>query len=479
MYDLVVIGTGPAGQKAAIAGAKLGKRVAIIERKQRSIGGVCLHSGTIPSKTMREAILHLTGFSQRNVYGSRYHKKHQITMPDLLRKLASVTDREIDVINDHLDHNGIDVIEGEASFVGPHELVVKQAETSLGIHGENIVIACGTRPARPDHIPFDNEIVFDSDEILRLNRIPKNMIVVGAGVVGIEYAIMFAVLGVRVTVLESRDRMLEFCDREIVEMLQYESRALGMIFRFGETVTNIEKVADDTVAVELQSGKRLAADTVLFSVGRQGDTDQLNLPSIGIECDHRGRVACDEHFQTSVDHVYAVGDIIGFPALASTAMEQGRQAVCHAFGVPTKTWEHLPYGLYTIPEISMIGKTEQQLTHAAIPYEVGKARYSEIARGQINGDEGGLLKLIFHRDTRELLGVHCIGDRATELIHIGQAVMAHGGTVEYFRDAVFNYPTYAECYKVAAFDGINRASVGLLPMTEDSLSPTLPTGAGI
>lgn len=459
-YDLIVIGSGPAGQKAAIAGAKLGKRVAIVEREQREIGGVCLHTGTIPSKTMREAILHLTGYSQRNVYGDLYHKKNCITMTEVLRKLARVTQREIDVISEHFDRNGIDVIEGEGSFVSPHELMVCQADASLRIQGDRFVIACGTRPARPSHIPFDEQCIFDSDEILRLDRIPKNMIVVGAGVVGIEYAIMFAVLGVSVTVIESRENLLDFCDREIVEMLLYESRALGMMFRFGETVTGIERVSENNVAVQLGSGKRLAADTVLFSVGRQGDTERLNLEAAGIESDDRGRIQCDENCQTSVSNIYAVGDIVGFPSLASTSMEQGRRAVCHAFGQRTKLWEHLPYGLYTIPEISMIGKTEQALTSASIPYEVGKARYSEIARGQINGDESGMLKLIFHRDTKELLGVHCIGDRATEIIHIGQAVMAHGGTVEYFRDAVFNYPTYAECYKVAAFDGLNRASLG-------------------
>jgi NAD(P) transhydrogenase len=456
-YDLIVIGSGPAGQKAAIAGAKLGKRVAIVERQQRVIGGVCLHTGTIPSKTMREAILHLTGFLQRDVYGDLYHKKHSITMPDLMRKLAQVTKNEVDVINDHFDSNNIEVIEGEASFRSPHEISVQQGEVAMIIEGEKIVLACGTRPARPSHIPFDDRRVFDSDDILKLQKIPRNMIVVGGGVVGFEYAIMFAVLGVNVTVIEGRDHLLGFCDREISESLLYQARSLGMMFRFGETVTGIHEVNEKRVAVELESGKRLAADTVLFSVGRVGDSQNLNPELAGIECDDRGRIKCSEDLQTSAQHIYAVGDIVGFPALASTSMEQGRRAVYHAFDQPFKSWDHLPYGLYTIPEIAMIGKTEQELTQESVPYEVGKAQFSEIARGQINGDLTGMLKLIFHRDTKELLGVHCIGDNATELIHIGQAVMAHNGTVEYFRDAVFNYPTYAECYKVAAFDGLNRA----------------------
>ena len=459
MYDLIVIGSGPAGQKAAIAGAKLEKRVAIVERDQRNIGGVCLHTGTIPSKTMREAILHLTGFRQREVYGGQYRMKQRITMDVLRRKLSQVTQNEVDVINDHFYSNGIDIIQGNASFVSPSEILVDQDSGSLVLEADQIVIASGTQPARPSHIPFDGRRVFDSDDILLLDHIPHDLVVVGGGVVGIEYAIMFAVLGVKVTLIEGRERILEFCDTEIVDALLYHARSLGMTFRFGENVTSIDEVCDDKVAVLLESGKRFVADTVLFSVGRQGDSDGLNLDAAGLKADKRGRIKCSESFQTEVSHIHAVGDIVGFPALASTSMEQGRRAVLHAFDEPYQSWGHMPYGLFTIPEISMVGKSEQQLTEESVPYEVGTARFSEIARGQINGDHTGLLKVIFHRQTKEILGVHCIGDNATEVIHVGQAVMALGGTVEYFRDAVFNYPTYAECYKVAAFDGLNRATL--------------------
>ena len=468
MHDLIVVGSGPAGQKAAIAAAKLGKRVAIVERQRKGIGGVCLHTGTIPSKTMREAILHLTGFRQRSVYGEQYGKKHRITMDDLRRKLAQVTQNEMDVINDHFDSNGVDVLEGDAHFVNANEIEIINGSSSVNLTADRFVLACGTVPARPDHIPFDSASVFDSDDILSLDRIPKNLIVVGGGVVGIEYAIMFAVLGVDVTVVESRDRLLGFCDQEIVDMLLYHARSLGMMFRFGEAVTRVQPVDDGRVVVELQSGKRLAGDTVLFSVGRQGDTSGLNLPAAGLTSDERGRISCSGDCQTEVPHIYAVGDIVGFPALASTSMEQGRRAVLHAFSEKYEAWESMPYGLFTIPEISMVGESEETLTHQQVPYEVGTARFSEIARGQINGDQSGLLKIIFHRQSKKLLGVHCIGDNATELIHIGQAVMELGGTVEYFRDAVFNYPTYAECYKVAAFDGLNRASLGDIQMEPEA-----------
>jgi NAD(P) transhydrogenase len=455
-YDLVVIGSGPAGQKGAIAAAKLNKRVAIIERSQLGPGGVCLHSGTIPSKTMREAILHLTGFRQRDVFGERYRDKRRITMQDIKRQVAHVIEHEIDVIHDQLDRNGIDLYRGQARFSSPHDLAVACGEEVHSLQAEHVLVACGTRPARPANVPFDGKHVFDSDEILQLESIPRSLIVVGGGVIGLEYAIMFATLGVRVTVVDGRERLLEFCDREIVDALLFHCRSLGMVFRLGEDVIGVDRVDSDRVALHLESGKRLIGDSVLFTGGRIGDTAGLNLQAAGLDPDERGRLWCDENHRTLVPHIYGAGDVVGFPALASVSMEQGRRAVCHAFGQPFHACRHMPYGLYTIPEISMVGKSEEQLTKDRVPYEVGIARFREIARGQILGDKLGLLKILFHRTTRKLLGVHCIGETATEIIHIGQSVMAFDGTIDYFRDTVFNYPTMAECYKVAAFDGLNK-----------------------
>ncbi len=455
-YDLLVIGSGPAGQKGAIAAAKLNKRVALIERCRRQIGGVCLHTGTIPSKTMREAILHLTGYRQRDVYSDLYRRKRRITMNDLRRKLAHVTQLELEVVEDQLDRNGVDMFDGDAKFVGPHEVEIKTGDGRQRLEAEKILVATGTRPTRPGHIPFDGRTIFDSDEVLTIDHIPRSMIVVGGGVIGIEYAIMFATLGVEVTVIDGREQLIDFCDREIVESLLYHARSLGMMFRLGEEVVSIQKLNGDLAVVELESGKRLIAENILMSVGRVGDTRSLDLAAAGLEADDRGRLWCNENFQTWVEHVYAVGDVVGFPALASVSMEQGRRAVCHAFQQPFLPCQNMPYGLFTIPEISMVGKNEQQLTAGHVPYEVGVAHFREIARGHISGDQTGMLKLLVHRNTRELLGVHCIGETATEIVHIGQAVMSLGGTVDYFRDNVFNYPTMAECYKVAAFDALNK-----------------------
>lgn len=458
-YDLIVIGSGPAGQKGAIAAAKLGKRVALVERRSCDLGGVCLHTGTIPSKTMREAILYLTGFRQRDVYGDQFRHKRHITMASLQRKLEQVTRAEREIIEEQLDRNGIDVFAGEAAFLDSHTIEVRADSQETRITGDHFLLAPGTRPARPDHIPFDGQHVFDSDEILSLEEIPRSMIVVGAGVIGIEYAIMFATLGVRVTVVDGRERVLDFCDREIVDGLLHHARSLGMMLRVGEEVTSIVRSHSGAVAVELESQKRLVADTVLFSVGRTGDTESLNLEAAGLNVCKRGRIEANSDHQTAVPHIYAVGDVIGFPALASTSMQQGRRAVSHAFGQAFEPCTTIPYGLFTIPEISMIGPSEEQLTADRIPYEVGHANFHEIARGQIMGEHVGMLKLLFHRETRVLLGVHIIGDSATELIHIGQAVLAFGGTIDYFCDTVFNYPTLAEAYKVAAFDGRNRLFV--------------------
>ena len=465
-YDLVVIGSGPAGQKGAIAAAKLNKRVAMIERSQLGPGGVCLHSGTIPSKTMREAILRLTGYRQRDVSGERYRDKRKITMHDLKRQIAHVVAHEMEVIHDQLDCNGIDLFHGRAHFTGPHDLVVECANETSRLQTEYVLVACGTKPARPASIPFDGKCVFDSDEVLQLESIPRSLIVVGGGVIGLEYAIMFATRGVRVTVIDGRQNLLEFCDREVVDTLLFHCRSLEMMFRLGEDVIGVDRIKGDRVAVQLESGKRLIGDSVLYAAGRVGDTAELNLTAAGLEPDERGRVWCDENHRTWKEHIYGAGDVVGFPALASVSMEQGRRAVCHAFGLPFRSCQHMPYGLYTIPEISMIGKNEEQLTKEKVPYEVGIARFKEIARGQILGDQLGMLKLLFHRVTRQILGVHCIGETATEIIHIGQAVMSFGGKIDYFRDTVFNYPTMAECYKVAAFNGLNKLDLDEQPVME-------------
>jgi NAD(P) transhydrogenase len=456
-YDLVVIGSGPGGQKAAIAAAKLGKSVAIIERG-RMLGGVCVNTGTIPSKTLREAVVYLTGMSQRELYGASYRVKEKITPADLLARTQHVIGKEIDVVRSQLMRNRIDLYEGHARFIDEHSLVVEDPSRAerITLAGRNIVIATGTKPLRPTGVDFDTERVLDSDGILDLKTIPTSMVVVGAGVIGIEYASMFAALGTKVTVVEKRATMLDFCDPEIVEALRFHLRDLAVTFRFGEEVTAVDVGTGGTVTT-LASGKQIPADTVMYSAGRQGQTDHLDLPAAGLEADARGRIFVDDDYQTKVDHIYAVGDVIGFPALAATSMDQGRLAAYHAFGEPCKGMTELqPIGIYSIPEVSYVGATEVDLTKESVPYEVGVSRYRELARGQIAGDSYGMLKLLVSTDDLRLLGVHIFGTNATEMVHIGQAVMGCGGTVEYLVDAVFNYPTFSEAYKVAALDVMNK-----------------------
>jgi len=455
-HDLLVIGSGPAGQKAAVQAAKLGRRVAVVERGDR-LGGVCMNTGTIPSKTLREAALYLTGMSQRSLYGQSYRVKEDLTIDDLLWRTQRVIERETDVVRDQLSRNRVSLVFGTASFADPHTLRVaglRGGEQHLS--GEKIVIATGSCPARPSSVEFDDCRIIDSDGILHLDRIPASLVVVGAGVVGIEYAAIFAALGAKVTIVEKRERLLDFCDGQIVEALQYHLRELGLTFRLGETVTAVELYEDGTVT-HLESGKRILAEVVLYSAGRQGATAELELENAGLEADERGRIAVDERYRTSVEHIYAVGDLIGFPSLAATSMEQGRLAASDAFGVETTSFEELlPIGIYTVPELSFVGKTEEELTAASIPYEVGISRYSELARGQILGETHGLLKLLVDPESLRLLGVHAFGSGAAELVHIGQTVMALDGTVDYLVGAVFNYPTLAESYKVAALDAVNK-----------------------
>jgi len=455
-YDLVVIGSGPGGQKAAIAAAKLGRRAAVVERNI-AVGGVCTNTGTIPSKTLREAVVFLTGLNQRDLYGASYRVKQDISMADLMGSTAHVIGREIEVIRAQLQRNRVDLIGGVGSFVDPHTVAVDGPHTDRRvITAANVVIATGTRPARPPHVQFDERRVIDSDGILHLQYIPATMVVVGAGVIGIEYASMFAALGTRVTVVEKRDRMLEFCDAEIIESLKFHLRDLAVTFRFGEEVTSV-KVTDQGTVTALESGKRIGADTVMYSAGRQGVTEGLNLAAAGLAADDRGRIKVDSAFRTVVPHIYAVGDVIGFPALASTSMDQGRLAAYDAFGETTNALTELqPIGIYTIPEVSYCGASETELTRSSTPYEVGISRYRELARGQIAGDSYGMLKLLVSTVDRTLLGVHLFGTGATDLVHIGQAVMACGGTVDYLVDTVFNYPTLSEVYKVAALDATNK-----------------------
>jgi NAD(P) transhydrogenase len=456
-YDLLVIGSGPGGQKAAIAAAKLGRRAAVVERRDM-VGGVCINTGTIPSKTLREAVLYLTGLNMRELYGQNYRVKETITVQDLLARTQHVIGREIEIIRSQLFRNNVDLVHGTARFVDEHALVVEAAETGVErrISADKIVIASGTRPARPLHVDFDERRIVDSDGILSMREVPRTMLIVGAGVVGIEYASMFAALGTRVTVVERRDRMLEFCDSEIVEALKFHLRDLSVSFRFGETVSRVEAGEGGTVTT-LESGKQIPADTVMYSAGRQGSTEALDLGAAGLESDDRGRISVDHAFRTKVEHIYAVGDVIGFPALAATSMEQGRLAAYHAFGEPANSLLALqPIGIYTIPEISYCGRTEDELTSSSVPYEVGISRYRELARGQIIGDSYGMLKLLVSTETRHLLGVHVFGSYATELVHIGQAIMTCGGTVDHLVDTVFNYPTLSEAYKVAALDAVNK-----------------------
>ncbi len=418
-YDLIVIGSGPAGQKGAIAAAKTHKRVAVIDRTTM-IGGVSVHTGTIPSKTVREAIFQLTGFAVKTLYGNGF-RRGDISLQDVSFRVNAVISRETEVIRAQLKRNGIAIYEGRALFLDPHTVEVEGEGGRTRLKSEKILIACGTRPAHSSEIPFDDHRIVDTDHLSDLGGLAKEIIVVGAGVV-------------------------------------YHLRQLGVTFRLGEKVTRVAiDPRRENVFAELESGKRVQGDALIYAVGRQANGDQLNLPAAGLAADSRGRLKVNEYFQTEVPHIYAAGDVIGFPALASTSMEQGRLAVSHMFGLPFKpTPELFPYGIYTIPEISMVGLTEETLTSKKVPYEVGIAKYSELAKSMMLGDETGMLKLLFDRHTRKLLGVHALGQRATEIIHIGQAVLFYGGTVEYFRDMVFNYPTLAEAYKVAALDGLNK-----------------------
>ena len=455
-YDLIVIGSGPGGQRAAIQAAKFGKRAALIE-KLDVVGGVAINTGTIPSKTIREAVLHLSGYRYQGIYGVNYRVKDPITMADLSFRALNVIKTEIDVTRAQLSRNGIEVMTGTASFLDPHRILVTGAHGQVELETDHIVIATGTKPAESPLVPFNGRTIINSDQILNMPEVPKTMMVVGGGVIGVEYTCMFAVLGVRVTLIERRPRLLEFADQEIVEALSYHLRDRRVTLRLNEEVESVEEMPDHTVVANLKSKKKVSGEALLYAVGRQGNVDELKLTAGGLEADARGRIPVDQDYRTKQSHIFAVGDVIGFPSLGSVSMEQGRIAAANAFGMPAHSNRaNYPYGIYTIPEISFLGKTEEQLTDEGVPYEVGMAYFREIARGQIRGDTTGRLKLLFDPASKLLLGVHIIGESASELLHIGQAVFALKGTVEYFVDTVFNYPTLAECYKAAAFNGLNK-----------------------
>ncbi len=456
-YDMIVIGSGPAGKRAAIQAAKVGKKVLLVE-KNEVVGGVTVHTGTIPSKTLRETVLFLSGWRQRGIYGRSYKVKDHITADDLKQRLTSTLGHEIEIIQHQLMRNNVDIEYGHARFTGEHSISVEGHEGKFNEFTADYFVVCvGTRTRRPDSVPFDGDAIMDSDEILELNRIPRKMLVVGGGVIGLEYATIFKALDIEVTVLETNDFILGFVDREIVDELIHHLRDCNIHVLLNEQINSINKFDDGKVVCKFKSGKSMAVDTVLFAAGRQGVTDDLALETVGIEADKRGRIPVNEDYQTVQAHIYAAGDVIGFPSLASTSMEQGRHAACHAFGAEVHSQPELfPYGIYAVPEISMVGLTEQECTQRGIAYEVGTARFREVARGQIIGLHEGMLKMLFSIETQKLLGVHIIGEGATELVHIGQAVISLGGTLDYFVQTVFNYPTLAEAYKVAALDAYNR-----------------------
>lgn len=472
-FDLIVIGSGPAGQRAAVQAAKLGKRAAIIEKSIR-VGGVSVHTGTIPSKTVREAVLYLSGWKQRGFYGMGHRERKRITPDDVLHRVNVTLNHQVEVMCDQLERNGVEIITGCARFIDSHTLSIEQASGELlQIRSKNILLAVGTKPHRPQHIPFNGGSVIDSDEILNFRTMPRSITVVGGGVIGMEYATIFSALDVQVTLVEERARVLNFLDDEIIDEFQHQIRDSGMVLRLDERVAAIE-VANGKVTTTLESGKKIQTDMLLYAAGRAGATDKLGLENAGLSADSRGRIEVNEHFQTCVPNIYAAGDVIGFPSLAATSMVQGRLAACHMFNHEYRNQlEFFPYGIYSVPEISMVGATEAELKEKGIAYETGIARFREVARGQILGLRQGLLKMLFAVDDHRLLGVHVVGEGATELIHIGQAVITLGGTLEYFVDSAFNYPTLAEAYKVAALNAWNK----LIPYQSTTAATVVPLKA--
>jgi len=456
-YDFLIIGCGPAGLNAAVQAARLGRSVMVVDRNDTP-GGVTVHTGTLPSKTLREAILYLTGWRQRGFYGRGYRLKETITAADLKQRLDITIDHEIALLQEQLHRHNIHTLTGNARFINPHRMAVDQADGEVvEIEADKILLATGTRPRRPDNVPFDDNTIIDSDGILRMQKIPKSLIVFGGGVIGTEYSTMFNALDVEVTLVDEHETILAFIDHEIREELIHHLRDSGMALRLGEKVRSVSKTAEGNARLEFENGRKLEAEALLYAAGRIGCTSRLAVDKAGLVANERHQIQVNQNLQTSVEHIYAAGDLIGFPGLASTSMEQGRNAAYHAFGREcTYGAAHFPFGIYSVPEISMIGKTENELRKEDIAYEVGVARIRETARGQILGLREGLLKILFSIEDHRILGIHIVGEGATELIHVGQAVMLLDGTIEYFVNNAFNYPTLAEAYKVAALDAWNR-----------------------
>jgi len=459
-YDLIIIGSGPAGRAAAIQAGKLKRKVLVVDRKDR-LGGVSVHTGTIPSKTLRETVLNLSGYRERSFYGRSYRVKDNIDAGDLKARLHMTLDHEVDVLEHQFNRNHVDTLLGMAKFVGPNEIeVATEAGDTSRITGNKFLIATGTKTYRPDYVPFNGRTVVDSDEFLEMSEIPRSLVVVGAGVIGVEYATMFSALDVTVTLIEPRDSFLDFIDSALISDFTHQIKENGVDLRLGSAITQIED-AGKHVEVSLENGRHVRADMLLFAAGRMGATDKLGLEVVGLKTDHRGRLEVDrKSYQTKVPHIYAAGDVIGHPSLASTSLQQGRVAGCHALDTPTlgeSPW--FPYGIYSVPEISTCGMSEEEMQEREIPYEIGVARFRETSRGQIMGLEHGMLKMLVSLKTRRVLGVQIVGEGATELIHIAQAVLNLKGTVDYFVKNTFNYPTLAEAYKIAGLDAFNRMPI--------------------
>ncbi|UWQ79607.1 Si-specific NAD(P)(+) transhydrogenase [Leisingera sp. S132] len=459
-YDLIIIGSGPSGRAAAIQAGKLHRRVLVIDRKDR-LGGVSVHTGTIPSKTLRETVLNLSGWRERSFYGRSYRVKDQIEANDLKARLHMTLDYEVDVLEHQFNRNHVDTLLGLAKFIGPNEVeVATEAGETTRLTAEKFLISTGTKTYRPDYVPFNGRTVVDGDEFLEMAEIPRSLVVIGAGVIGVEYATMFSALDVRVTLIEPRETFLDFIDKTLIQDFTHQIRENGVDLRLGSAVESIED-AGEHIEVTLDNGRHVRAEMLLFAAGRMGATSALNLEAVGLKTDHRGRLSVDRKtYQTAVPHIYAAGDVIGHPSLASTSLQQGRVAACHALETPTlpeSPW--YPYGIYSVPEMSTCGMSEEELKERGIPYEVGVARFRETSRGHIMGLEHGMLKMLFSLKTRRVLGVQIVGEGATELIHIAQAVLNLKGTVDYFVQNTFNYPTLAEAYKIAGLDAFNRMPI--------------------
>ena len=456
-YDLVIIGSGPAGRTAAIQAGKLKRKVLVVDRKDR-LGGVSIHTGTIPSKTLRETVLNLSGWRERSFYGRSYRVKDEIGASDLRDRLEKTLDYEVDVLEHQFNRNHVETLHGVARFLSKTEIEVTTDTGEIAqVTSKKFLIATGTKTYRPDNVPFNGTNILDSDEFLEMSQIPRSLIVVGAGVIGVEYATMFSALDVKVTLIEPRETFLDFIDRTLIQEFTHEIRENGVDLRLGSAVANIEDKGDH-VQLELENGRQVQAEMLLFAAGRIGATEKLGMEAVGLELDHRGRFSVDRKtYQTDVPNIYAAGDVIGHPSLASTSLQQGRVAACHALNTPSlpeSPW--FPYGIYSVPEISTCGMSEEDIQKRNIPYEVGVARFRETSRGNIMGLEHGMLKMLFSLKTRRVLGVQIVGEGATELIHIAQAVLNLKGTVDYFVQNTFNYPTLAEAYKIAGLDAFNR-----------------------